>query len=51
LFKVIVSPNPINNRNVVWEFELESSIIEIYKDPALTDKMGEIDINLANLKD
>lgn len=51
LFKVIVSPNPINNRNVVWEFELESSIIEIYKDPALTDKMGEIDINLAKLKD
>lgn len=50
VFKVRVNPKPINTRNITWEYELESPIIEFYKDVALTDKMGEMDINSANLK-
>ena len=50
VFKVLVSPKPNNTTSVKWEYELESPIIEIYKDVALTDKMGEVDINSTNLK-
>jgi len=50
VFKVRVNPKPYNMTSVNWEYELESPIIEFYKDVALTDKMGEVDINSANLK-
>ncbi|WP_157491597.1 hypothetical protein [Maribacter thermophilus] len=50
VFKVLVNPKPNNTTSVIWEYELESPIIEIYKDVALTDKMGEVDINSTNLK-
>lgn len=50
VFKVRVNPQPNNTTSVIWEYELESPIIEFYKDVALTDKMGEVDMNSANLK-
>ncbi|MBD0851913.1 hypothetical protein [Maribacter arenosus] len=50
VFKVLVNPKPNNTTSVNWEFELESPILEIYKDVTLTDKMGEVDINSTNLK-
>lgn len=45
VFKVRVLPNVTNSTNVRFTFELEEKIIEIYKDIALTQKIGEIDIN------
>ncbi|MAU15002.1 MAG: hypothetical protein CMH46_05620 [Muricauda sp.] len=50
VFKVLVNPKPNNTTSVKWEYELESPILEIYKDVTLTDKMGEVDINSTNLK-
>lgn len=50
VFQVRVNPKPYNSTSVIWEYELESPIIQFYKDVALTDIMGEVDINTANLK-
>ncbi|WP_159302592.1 hypothetical protein [Maribacter litoralis] len=50
VFKVRVNPKPYNSTSVIWEYELESPILEFYKDVDLTDIMGEVDINTANLK-
>ncbi len=36
---------PISNERVSFSFELESPIIEIYKDKALTNKIGEINVD------
>ncbi|WP_147296660.1 hypothetical protein [Flagellimonas nanhaiensis] len=44
VFKVKVYPKIRNHTNVALEFELESQTIEVYRDIALTQKMGEIDI-------
>ena len=36
---------PINNGRVPFSFELENPIIEVYKDQALTNKIGEINVD------
>lgn len=45
VFKVKVLPKISNDTNIQFEFELVDQTIEIYsKNPALTDKLGEINI-------
>lgn len=45
VFKVKVFPKVVNHTQVRFEFELADQTIEIYsKNPALTDKLGEINI-------
>jgi len=45
VFKVKVFPKVVNHKQVQFDFELVDQTIEIYsKNPALTEKMGEIDI-------
>ncbi|MCR9264196.1 MAG: hypothetical protein NXH86_08550 [Flavobacteriaceae bacterium] len=50
VLKVKVSPKLSNPTHVAWEYELEDSIIEIYRDAALTNKMGEIDLKTLQSK-
>ena len=47
VFKVKVMPkvSPNNMNHVDYSFELDNKVIEIYKDKALTNKIGEIDID------
>jgi len=45
VYKVKVVPKVNNLTNVQFSFELDSKVIEIYKDIALTKKIGEIDID------
>jgi hypothetical protein len=51
VFKVKVTPRITNTTHVDWEFELESTAMEFYKDAPLTKKMGEVDMRTAKFKD
>jgi len=46
VFKVRVSPKTLNSdkTNIQFEFQLESQTVELYKDRALTKKIGELDL-------
>ena len=50
VFKVRVTPSVQSPTHVAWEFELEDSKIEVYKNPALTNKIGEMDMKTVMLK-
>lgn len=50
VLKVKVIPSVKNPTHVAWEFELESTTIEFYRDVALTQKMGEVDSKTMKLK-
>ena len=51
VFKVKVLPKVANSSHIVdFSFELESKVIEIYKDIALTNKIGEINIDNTEFK-
>lgn len=50
VFKVRVTPKVSASTQILWEFELESTTVELYKDIALGDKLGEVDIRTVTFK-
>jgi len=50
VYKVKVKPEVSNETNVQFSFELDNKVIEIYKDKALTNKIGEINIDNTDFK-
>jgi len=50
VYKVKVKPKVINKTNIQFSFELNTKVIEIYKDKALTNKIGEINIDNTTFK-
>ncbi len=51
VFKVKVTPNVTSPTHIAWEFEMEDTIMEFYKDSPLSQKMGESDIRTIKFKD
>ncbi|MCR9228291.1 MAG: hypothetical protein NXH90_12800 [Flavobacteriaceae bacterium] len=51
VFKVKVTPNLTSQTHIAWEFELEDTKMEFYKDGLLSQKMGESDIRTIKFKD
>ncbi|MDF0709069.1 hypothetical protein [Flagellimonas okinawensis] len=51
VFKVKVTPKITSPNRISWEFELEDTKMEFYKDGLLSQKMGESDIRTIKFKD
>nr|WP_297787596.1 hypothetical protein [uncultured Allomuricauda sp.] len=51
VFKVKVTPKITSPTRISWEFELEDTKMEFYKDGLLSQKMGESDIRTIKFKD
>lgn len=50
-FKVKVFPKIIAPDQIQWEFQLEDSNVEFYKDGPLSQKLGEVDMKTVTFKD
>ena len=50
-FKVKVFPKIIAPDQIQWEFQLEDSDVEFYKDGLLSQKLGEVDMKTVTFKD
>lgn len=51
VFKVKVTPKITSPTHITWEFEMQDTKMEFYKDGLLSEKMGESDIRTIKFKD